>query len=47
MKKKLSSLLLSVLVLGVLAIPVNSITASNGNHATISPLQWTEPDNGK
>jgi hypothetical protein len=37
MRKKLSTLLLSVLVLGVLAIPVNNFSLPNG-HSTITPM---------
>jgi hypothetical protein len=40
MRKKLSTLLLSVLVLGVLAIPVNNFALANG-HSTITPMRET------
>jgi hypothetical protein len=43
MRKKLSTLLLSVLVLGILAIPVSSITSPNGGNIFHTLIEWADP----
>ncbi|WP_160669891.1 hypothetical protein [Clostridium sp. C8-1-8] len=46
MRKKLSSLLLSVLVLGILAVPLNNLTLSNGHNTITLMGQWVDPTRG-
>ncbi|WP_279285490.1 hypothetical protein [Clostridium sp. C8-1-8] len=43
MRKKLSTIMLSVLVLGILAIPVNNITPTNGGHIFHTLIDWVDP----